>query len=78
MVKKGPWWFWSVTRLQEAPGQKGPLVVLMRGARGPPRGTWSKRAVLGLVLGRALGLNFGNFGPSFGQGSGPQFWLFSA
>ena len=33
---------------------------------------------LGLNLGRALGLNFGNFGPEFGQGSGPQFWLFWA
>ena len=42
MVKKGPWWFWSVGRgvLQEAPGQKGPLVVLERRARGPPRGPW--------------------------------------
>jgi len=33
-------------------------------------------AVLGLNLGRALGLNFGFFGPKFGQGSGPQFWQF--
>ena len=30
--------------LQEAPGQKGPLVVLERMVRGPPRGPWSKRA----------------------------------
>ena len=33
-------------------------------------------AILGLILGRALGLNFGHFGPEFGQGSGPQFWPF--
>ena len=30
--------------LQEASGQKGPLVVLERRARSPPRGPWSKRA----------------------------------
>ena len=31
-------------RRVRAPGQKGPLVVLERKARGPPRGPWSKRA----------------------------------
>ena len=50
-------------------------------------------AILGLNLGKALalyfgnfgpesgqgsGLNFGNFGPESGQGSGPQFWQFWA
>ena len=61
LVKKGPWWFWGVGRgvLQEAPGQKGPLVVLERRARGPPRGPWSKKApdrfgVWGAVLQGAL------------------------
>ena len=35
-------------------------------------------AILGLNLGKALGLYFGNFGPESGQGSGPQFWQFWA
>ena len=44
--KRAPGGFWSIGRgvLQEAHGQKRPLVVLERRARGPPRGPWSKRA----------------------------------
>ena len=43
LVKKGPWWFWSVGRgvLQEAPGQKRPLIVLGFGGRSS-KGPWSK------------------------------------
>ena len=59
--KRAPGGFGGVGRgvLQEAPGQKGPLVVLERRARGPPRGPWSKKApdrfgVWGAVLQGAL------------------------
>ena len=31
-------------------------------------------AILGLDLGKAVGLCFGNFGPEPGQGSGPLLW----
>ena len=34
--------------------------------------------LFGPFLGSALGLNFGHFGLLFGQGSGPQFWHFLA